>query len=338
MSTGRGCSDFDRSLLAASGSLEFLASQVVTTVGDLVLSRHDSLLDSALSKMRAVPPTHLFNTPFTRQGFLGRLRLVLGLLGLRLLALRRRVPLVPLALLGSGLRPRLLLVSLARRGRGPRVRLPFPHPLEAPAAPVIREEGPESQQPVRLSFPLKVEVLPGSALGTGQAIGAESWFVPVLRVRWRRLPGLSSFPLPHPCIVPDVPGRLTSGSGLTARGRGDACQRNLGNRPHFGSWLFQSPLAGGEGLWELASRDRSLSPERVRPSYSVHDGNSSFCTVICQRGGFSSFPGSEGCLPSDPNSSSLEEAMGFTSEGTVTSSTPCVSDSRPLPRSALQSA
>ena len=167
MSTGRGCSDFDRSLLAASGSLEFLASQVVTALGDLVLSRHDSLLDSALSKMRAVPPTHLFNTPFTRQGFLGRLRLALGLLGLRPLSLRRRVPLVPLALLGSDLRPRLLLVSLARRARGPRVRLTFPHPLEAPAAPVIREEGPESRQLVRLSLPLKVEVLPGSALGAG---------------------------------------------------------------------------------------------------------------------------------------------------------------------------
>ena len=161
--------------------------------------------------------------------------------------------------------------------------------------------------------------------------------MPVLRDGWHRLPGLSSFPLPHPGIVPDVPGRLTSVSGLAARGRGDACQRNLGNRPHSASWLFQSPLPGGEGLWELASCDLSLSPERVRSSYSVHNGNSSFCTVICRRGGFSSFPGSEGCLPSDPYSSFLEEAMGFTSEGTVTSSTPCVSDSRPLPRSALRS-
>ena len=45
VSTGRGCSDFDQSLLAASGSLEFLSSQVVTALDDLVLSRHDSLLD-----------------------------------------------------------------------------------------------------------------------------------------------------------------------------------------------------------------------------------------------------------------------------------------------------
>ena len=61
--TCRGCSDFDRSLLAASGSLEFPASQVVTALGDLVRSRHDSLLDSVLSKMRALPPTHLYPSP-----------------------------------------------------------------------------------------------------------------------------------------------------------------------------------------------------------------------------------------------------------------------------------
>ena len=52
-----------------------------------------------------------------------------------------------------------------------------------------------------------------------------------------------------------------------------------------------------------------LSPERVRPAYSVQDGNSRFCSVICQRGGFSSFPGSEGRLLSDPNPSIFKEAI-----------------------------
>ena len=59
----------------------------------------------------------------------------------------------------------------------------------------------------------------------------------------------------------------------------------------------------------LATRDRSLSPERVRPSYSVQDGNSCFCTIICQRGGFSSFPGSERRVLSDPNPSIFEKAI-----------------------------
>ena len=53
----------------------------------------------------------------------------------------------------------------------------------------------------------------------------------------------------------------------------------------------------------------SLSPERVRPPDSVQDGKSRFCTVICQRGGFSSFPGSEGCILSDPDPSIFEEAI-----------------------------
>ena len=78
------------------------------------------------------------------------------------------------------------------------------------------------------------------------------------------LPGLSSSPFSHPGIVSDVPGRLSSGSSLAARGRGDACQRSLRNRPRSGSWLLQSPFPGGEGLWRLETRDRSLSPERVR--------------------------------------------------------------------------
>ena len=59
----------------------------------------------------------------------------------------------------------------------------------------------------------------------------------------------------------------------------------------------------------VETRDRSLSPERVRPADSVQDGNSRFCTVICQRGGFSSFPGFEGCVLSDTDPSIFEEAI-----------------------------
>ena len=59
----------------------------------------------------------------------------------------------------------------------------------------------------------------------------------------------------------------------------------------------------------METRDLSLSPERVRPADSVQDGNSRFCTVICQRGGFSSFPGSEKRVFSDPDPSIFEEAI-----------------------------
>ena len=121
--------------------------------------------------------------------------------------------------------------------------------------------------------------------------------------------GLSSSPISHTSIVSDVPGRLSSGSSLVARGRGDACQRSLRNRPRSGSWLLQSPLPGGEGDWRLATRDRSLTFERLCPADAVQDGNSRFGAVICQRGGFSSFLGSEGCVLSDPDPRIIEEAV-----------------------------
>ena len=63
------------------------------------------------------------------------------------------------------------------------------------------------------------------------------------------LHGLSSSPFSHPGIVSDVPGRFSSGSSLAARGRENACQRSLRNRPRSGSWLLQSSFPGGEGVW-----------------------------------------------------------------------------------------
>ena len=121
--------------------------------------------------------------------------------------------------------------------------------------------------------------------------------------------GLSSSPSSHTSIVSDVPGRLSSGSSLAARGRGDACQRSLKNRPRSGSRLLQSSLPGGEGDWRLEACDRSLSFERLRPADAVQDGNSRFGAVVCQRGGFSSFLGSEGCVLSDPDPWIIEEAV-----------------------------
>ena len=129
--------------------------------------------------------------------------------------------------------------------------------------------------------------------------------------------GLSSSPSSHTGIVSDVPGRLSSGSSLAARGRGDACQRSLRNRPRSGSRLLQSSLPGGEGDWGLEACDRSLAFERLRPADAVQDGNSRFGAVVCQRGGFSSFLGSEGCVLSDPDPWIIEEAVEVHVGGTV---------------------
>ena len=106
------------------------------------------------------------------------------------------------------------------------------------------------------------------------------------------LQGLSSSPLSHPGIVSDVPGRLNSGSGLAARGRADACQRSLGNRPRFRSWLLHPPFPGGEGVWRpvisLSHLNEfvQLTPFKMETVASV--------PLSVREGGFSSFPGSEG--------------------------------------------
>ena len=75
--------------------------------------------------------------------------------------------------------------------------------------------------------------------------------------------------------------------------------------PGFYSRLFLVEKASGG--WRPMI---DLSPERVRPADSVQDGNSRFCTVICQRGEFSSFLGSERRVLSDPDPSIFEEAIG----------------------------
>ena len=86
------------------------------------------------------------NGPSILPGFLGNLRRRVGRLDRRRLALGRRVL---LDLVRSRNRRRLLplLASLARRGRTARVRLPFPLPLEAPAAPEVKAKAPGKSRP-----------------------------------------------------------------------------------------------------------------------------------------------------------------------------------------------
>ena len=252
----------------------------------------------------------LFNGLSILPGFLGNLRRLDSQLDRRRLVLGRRV-LLELVLLRSRRCLLLLQASLARRRRIVKVRLPFPLPPEALAAP---EEKVKEQGKSRLdgtTLPVRVRGCLAPHWRRWQAIGAETWVVTVLRDGYR-VPFKDSPPSPpfsHPGIVSDIPGRLYLGSSLAARGRGDACQRSLRNRPRSGSRLLQLPLPCRESFWRLETRDRSLSPERLRPADSIQDGNSRFCTVICQRGGFSSFPGSESRVLSDLGPSIFKEAI-----------------------------
>ena len=198
--------DFERLMMSGSRSLEFLASQGCTALGNLVLSRRDALLadvrgtvpveevarlrysplplsaaifphtllDSALLKMRAAASDALV------QRTLHPPRVV----GLRLLGRVRPAPLVLLRPRSSRLLP-LLPVSLARGRRRARVRLPFPLPLEAPAAREVKEKGPGRSQPDGVTLPMRVGGCLSSHWRRWQEIGAETWVVTVLRDGYR---------------------------------------------------------------------------------------------------------------------------------------------------------
>ena len=142
-----------------------------------------------------------------------------------------------------------------------------------------------------------------------QAIGAESWVVTVLRDGYRvpfldSPPPLSRTPVSFPTYragSPQAQALRQEVEGMLAKGALEIA-RDLG--PGFYSRLFLVEKASGG--WRPVI---DLSSERVRPADSVQDGNSRFCTVICQRGGFSSFPGSERCVLSDPDPSLFEEVI-----------------------------
>ena len=326
--------DFERLMLSGSRALEFLASQGSTALGNLVLSRRDSLLANVRSTVPAeevarlryspLPETvSVFPSPLLHSALAKMLAAANDALVQRTLhppRILRKAAVAggsagsstagsaPLGPIPFRSRHRLLplLARLARRGRTARVSLPFPLPLPLEALAALGEKAkePERSRPDGTTLPLRVGGLPGSALEA--VAGNRSGVLGGDRSLGRLLcplPGFSSSPISHPGIVSDVPGRLSSVSSLAARDRGDACQRSLRNRPRSGSWLSQSSFPGGEGFWRLETRDRSLSLERVHPADSVQYGNSRFCTVICQRGGFSSFLGSERCVLSDPDPS-----------------------------------
>ena len=109
---------------------------------------------------------------------------------------------------------------------------------------------PGRSQPDGVTLPVRVGGCLSSHWRSWQDIGAETWVVTVLRDGYRvPFKGLSSSPSSHTGIVSDVPGRLSSGSRLAARGRGDACQRSLeiarDPGPGFYSRLFLVEKATG---------------------------------------------------------------------------------------------
>ena len=204
----------------------------------------------------------------------------------------------------------LLRASLARGKRRAKARLPFPHPPEAPAAREVKAKEPGRSQRDGVLLRMRVGGCLSPHWRQWQAIGAETWVVTVLRDGYRvpftdSPPPLARTPVSFPTYRAGSP----RAQALRQEVEAMLAKGSLRNRPRSGSRLLQSPLPGGEGDWRLEACDRSLTLERLRPADVVQDGNSRFGAVICQRGGFSSFLGSEGCVLSDPDPRIIEEAV-----------------------------
>ena len=244
-----------------------------------------------------------------RPGFLGSLRRLVSLVGPRLLVLARQAPLVLPRLRSS----RLLLlprVSLARGRRRAKVRLPFPLPPEAPAAREVKVREPGRSLPDGVPLPVRVGGCLARHWRQWQAIEAETWVVTVLRDGYRvpfldSPPPLSRTPVSFPTYRAGSPRAQALRQEVEAMLAKGALEIVRDPGPGFYSRLFLVEKATGG--WRPV--DRSLTFERLRPADAVQDGNSRFGTVICQRGGFSSFLGSEGCVLSDPDPRIIEEAV-----------------------------
>ena len=147
--------------------------------------------------------------------------------------------------------------------------------------------------------------------------------------------GLSSSPSSHTGIVSDVPGRLSSGSSLAARGRGDACQRSLRNRPRSGSRLLQSSLPGGEGGWRPVI-DLSHLNDFVQLTPFKMETVASVLLSVREEDFLASLDLKDAYFQI-PIHGSSRKLLRFMSEGQFTSSKPCASVCRLLPRSFPES-
>ena len=208
--------DFERLMMSGSRSLEFLASQGCTALGNLVLSRRDALLADVRGTVPVEEVARLRYSPLPLSASIFPHTLLdSALLKMRAAAsdalVQRtlhppRIPRKPVtAGQGSGSSasrsgqastsgaaqaqkqsaPSSSSVSLARGRRRARVRLPFPLPLEALAAREVKEKVPGRSQPDGVTLPMSVGGCLSSHWRRWQEIGAETWVVTVLRDGYR---------------------------------------------------------------------------------------------------------------------------------------------------------
>ena len=221
-----------------------------------------------------------------------------------------------LVLLRSSHRLLPLLASLARRTA--RVRLPFPRPLEAPAAPEEKEKVSERSQPDRTSLPLRVGGCLAPHWRRWQAIGAESWVVTVLWDGYRvpftdSPPPLSRTPVSFPTYWAGSPRAQALRQEVEAMLAKGALEIALVLGPGFYSRLFLVEKASGDWrpvidlshLNEFVHLTRFKMETVASVMLSVREGE--FLTSLDLKDSYFQ-------IPINPSSRKL---LRFTSEGTV---------------------
>ena len=278
--------NFERLMLSGSRALEFLGGQGITALGNLVLSRRDSLLldvcsmasaeevaclhyfalpsssglfptpllDSALTKMRAASKDALVQRTLhppkiPRKSSVGPVKA--GSSSTSSADRGGTSPVLPQS--QSSMAPSSSSTQSGRKSGVARVRLPF---RQLPEAPEVSEKGQEkvlfTRSRLCCGWGLPVSALEALAGYWCRLLGAVH---PEGRIP-NPLQGLSFSPRSHPDIVSDISGRISSGTGFAPGSREDAVQGCLGDHPQSGSQLLQSSFPDGKGDRGLASRDR----------------------------------------------------------------------------------
>ena len=105
--------------------------------------------------------------------------------------------------------------------------------------------------------------------------------------------------------------QLTKGPRPPAEGRGHDIQGRLGESGRSGSRLLQSPFPGEKGFGRLETRDRPLSPQRVREANPIQNGDCLFSPSLGNRGRLPSIHRPEGRLLSGARLSLLLDVAPF---------------------------
>ena len=131
----------------------------------------------------------------------------------------------------------------------------------------------------------------------------------------RRVPDTIQGSSSSPHWIPGLVSNLSAGFGACSRSpRRDQChdnQRGPGNSFRPRPWVLQPPLPSGEIFRRMATRDRPLAPERVRPTDPVQDGDTKLSTADSQEERLPCLSRPQGSLLPDSGPSLFQKTPAF---------------------------